>query len=97
VEAAHHQLVAADHIVSLYDARMVPAARSRVSSVRAAFESGQGDFDTLIEAERELRDTQLAAVNALADRNRRYAELERTVGRIPGTGEAAAAAAGEHP
>jgi outer membrane protein TolC len=95
VEAAHHQFAAADHIVNLYDGRIVPAARSRVSSVRAAFETGQADFDSLIEAERELRDAQLAAVNALADRNRRFAELERTVGRVPGTGDSPAAPAGE--
>ena len=85
VEATHHTLLAADHVVSLYDERLIPAARDSVASARAAFETGNADLDLLLEAERALRDAELSSVSALADRNRRYAELQRTVGQMPGT------------
>jgi outer membrane protein TolC len=84
VEAAHHQLAAAHHIVGLYDKRLLPAARDRVRSARAAFETGDSDLEMLIEAEREMRDAQLSYINAVAERNRRYAALQRTVGEMPG-------------
>jgi outer membrane protein TolC len=83
VEAAHHKFVAAHHIVGLYDARLLPAASDRVRSARAAFETGESDLEMLIETERELRDAKISYVNAVAERNRRYAELQRTIGDMP--------------
>ena len=84
VEAAHHALLAADHVMDLYDKRLIPSARDSVASARAAFETGNADLDLLLEAEGALRDAQLSYVGAVAERNRRFAELQRTIGEIPG-------------
>jgi outer membrane protein TolC len=58
-----------------------------VAAARAGFESGRDDFLALVEAERSLRDAELALEEARSDVSRRFAELEAAAGRIPGLSE----------
>ena len=83
LETARRRLAEAQHVVALFSDRILPAARDRVASVRAAFETGAVEFDSLIDAERDLRNDQLGYQVALADRAGRHAELDRALGRMP--------------
>jgi outer membrane protein TolC len=84
VEIARQRLAEADHIVLLYRDRILPASRDRVDATRAGLESGDVEYETLIETTHDLRDAELASEIAIADRSRRRAELIHAVGRIPG-------------
>lgn len=97
VEVARERVVAARHIVGLNEDRVLPAARARVAAARAALESGSGTFIFLIESEKELRDALLLQQVALADLDRRRAELDRSVGRLPGAVSPTARTTGAHP
>jgi outer membrane protein TolC len=67
----------AHHLIELARDRMLPVARDRIAASRAAFESGQGSFLELIDAERRLRSTELQYEEAVAMIWRRHAELDR--------------------
>lgn len=84
VELARTRLVEAREVERLFRERLVPAARDQVAAARAGFESGRNDFRVLIEAERRLRGVELRAQAALADVQRRQAELDKATGHIPG-------------
>lgn len=84
VELARTRLVEARKVEQLFRERLVPAARDQVAAARAGFESGRNDFRVLIEAERRLRGVELRAQTALADVQRRQAELDKATGHIPG-------------
>jgi outer membrane protein TolC len=71
------------HTVDLYRSRILPASRDRISAARAAFESGRVPALTLIDAERNLRDSELGYEEALTSYNRSRVELFRALGRIP--------------
>lgn len=87
VTAAVERLQEAGHLLALSRERLLPAARDRVTSARAGFESGQVDFLALIEAERALRAAELGALEAEADQSRRSAQLSRALGEIAAIGE----------
>lgn len=83
IETARRRLSEAEHVVMLFRDRILPAAHDRVSSVRAAFETGEVGFDSLIDAERDLRNDDLGYQVAMAGRSRRRAELDRALGDMP--------------
>jgi cobalt-zinc-cadmium efflux system outer membrane protein len=84
VEQARTRQVEAQRVVELFRERIVPAARDRVAATRAGFESGKNSFQVLIEAQRNLRGAELRSQMALADVQRRQAELDRATGHVPG-------------
>jgi outer membrane protein TolC len=84
VDQARTRLVEARRVVELFRERIVPAARDQVAAARAGFESGKNSFQVLIDAERNLRSVELRSQMALADVQRRQAELDRATGHIPG-------------
>jgi outer membrane protein TolC len=84
VETAAERLAEGHHLTEILESRLLPAARDRVAAARAGFESGRNDFDTLIEAERSLREAELERERALAELSRRHAELARAIGAVPG-------------
>jgi outer membrane protein TolC len=84
VERALERLAEAHHALDIFRDHMLPAARDRVTSARAAFETGQSDFSTLIDAERRLRDAELGHEEAVVEVSRRHAELARATGALPG-------------
>ena len=84
VEQARSRAEEARRVVALFQERLVPAAKDQVAAARAGFESGKNSFQVLIEAERNLRRVELREQTALADVQRRQAELDKALGHIPG-------------
>jgi len=72
----------AHHLVELARDRMLPVARDRLAASRADFESGQGSFLELIDAERGLRSAELDFEKAVVTLWRRHAELDRDTADI---------------
>jgi cobalt-zinc-cadmium efflux system outer membrane protein len=81
---ARERLAEARHLLELVRDRLLPATRDQLTAARSGYEAGRVDFADVIEAERALRSASLAAEEALADTNRRAAELAAALGRIPG-------------
>jgi len=83
VVSSVERVLEAHHLLELSRDRLLPAARDRVAAARAAYETGQTSFLALIDAERGLRDAELAYEDALTKLSRRRAELDRATGRLP--------------
>ncbi len=66
--------------VQLYRANVVPQAESVLESVLAEYESGKGNFLTVMEAQKSLTEFRHEYFHALAMREESFAELERMVG-----------------
>ncbi len=71
-------------VLDLFERRLLPVARDQVDAARAGFVSSRNSFAVLIDAERNLRTTELDYQMARADCDRRHAELDRALGRVPG-------------
>jgi outer membrane protein, heavy metal efflux system len=84
LEAAAAHRAHTVHVLDLYRDRLGPASRDQLRAARSGFESGQVDVGTVIDAERNLRDVELAAIEARVELSRAQAELERALGRLPG-------------
>jgi outer membrane protein TolC len=80
------QLEESGHVLHIFAERLLPIARKQVDAARAAFISSQVPFVTVIDAEKNLRGVELDQQAAQADYDRRRAELDRALGRIPGLG-----------
>ncbi|HEX4476577.1 MAG TPA: TolC family protein [Polyangiaceae bacterium] len=78
------QLDESEHVLRLFEERLLPVARDQIEAARAGFTASRNPFMAVIEAERNLRTTELDYQVARADCDRRHAELERALGRIPG-------------
>jgi outer membrane protein, heavy metal efflux system len=72
------------HIVHVVEERLLPAARDQVKAARAGYVAGNNEFVTLIAAVKNLRQIELELHHARADLARRFAALDRAVGRVPG-------------
>jgi len=72
----------AHHLVEIVRDRVLPVARDRLVASRAAFESGQGSFLELIDAERGLRKAELDVEEAVVTLWRRHIELARATADI---------------
>jgi outer membrane protein, heavy metal efflux system len=59
---------------------LLPQARATLDAAQAGYESGRVNFNTLIEAERQILRTRLALLDAEVDASIRQAELEQLVG-----------------
>jgi outer membrane protein, heavy metal efflux system len=86
VVVALKQLEESEHVLHLYEQRLVPVARDEVDAALAAFTASQTPFVAVVDAEKNLRSVELDLQMARADCDRRSAELDRALGRIPGTG-----------
>jgi outer membrane protein, heavy metal efflux system len=78
------QLQESEHVIRLYETRLVPLAQKRVEAARSGFATGRAEFSSMIDAERALRAAELELLLARAEQYRRGAELERALGRVPG-------------
>lgn len=84
VRQARERLAEMEHVLDLYTARLLPAAGDQLHAARAGFETGRNSFLALIAAEKNLRSVELGHAQALADSNRRLAELVHRLGGVPG-------------
>lgn len=84
VRTAAERLAEARAALSLYETRILPAARAQVDAARAGFVADQNEFQSVVTAERSLRHVTLEIERARADVHRRIAELDRAIGRMPG-------------
>lgn len=84
VVVALKRLDEARHVLHLYEDRLIPVARDQVDAARAGFIASRNDFVAVIAAEKNLRTVELEHQIGLADFDRRRAELDRALGRIPG-------------
>jgi outer membrane protein TolC len=84
VVVALKQLEESTHVLHIYEERLLPVARDEVQAARAAFTASQASFTAVVDAEKNLRTVELEAQIARADHDRRRAELDRALGRIPG-------------
>jgi outer membrane protein TolC len=87
VVVALKRLDEAHHVVKLFEERLVPVARDQVDAARAGFIASRNDFVAVISAEKNLRSVELDYQMARATFDRRRAELDRALGRMPGLDE----------
>jgi outer membrane protein TolC len=59
---------------------LLPQARLAFSSALPSYESGRIDFATLLAAQRQIREAQLAVLRAQVEQRLRLAEVERLIG-----------------
>ena len=78
------QLEESRQVLQLFEDRLLPVARDQIDAARAGFVSSRNPFMAVIDAERNLRKVELDYEMARAECDRRRAELERALGRIPG-------------
>ncbi|MEO7110524.1 MAG: TolC family protein [Polyangiaceae bacterium] len=84
VVVALKRLDEAQHIVGLFADRLIPVARDQVDAARAGFVASRNDFVAVVGAEKNLRSVELDYQMARANVDRRRAELDAALGRIPG-------------
>ena len=68
------------HVLNLYRDKLLPLAEETLNAAKTDYQSGKGDFLSLISSEKNFMQTQLELEKALADTHRRFAELESAVG-----------------
>jgi cobalt-zinc-cadmium efflux system outer membrane protein len=83
-ERARREVDESSKTLELYQNQLLPTTRERVDAALAGFTSGQNPFSTVVMAEHELRDVELAIERTRADLDRQLAALDRLEGRIPG-------------
>ena len=82
VQQAYDRAEESMHVYSLYKNRLLPLARENLDAATADYQSGKGDFLTLISSEKNWMQTQLQLQQTLTDSHRRIAELESAVGEL---------------
>lgn len=78
------QLDESQHVLGLFETRLLPIARERLDAARAGFITSQNSFMAVVEAEKNLRSVELEYQVARADYARRRGELDRALGKMPG-------------
>jgi len=81
---ADSDIAEANQALALYEQQLVPTLRQRVDAALAGFTAGQSPFSTVVTAERELGDAELAVLRTRAALDRGLAELDRLDGQVPG-------------
>jgi outer membrane protein TolC len=74
------QLIGAREMERLTEASLLPQARVNLEAALAAYETGKVDFATLLDAERQLRQTRLAILAAQVEAQMQLAGIERLIG-----------------
>lgn len=84
VFVALKQLQESEHVLGLFEKRLLPVAHAQIDAARAGFTASQNPFMAVVEAEKNLRSVELDYQMARANCDRHRAELDRALGRIPG-------------
>ena len=70
------------HVLNLHKNKLLPLARKMLDASKLDYQSGKGDFLSVVSSEKNYIQTQLQTEQALADTHRRLAELERASGHF---------------
>ncbi len=85
VHEAYGQAQAAAQALETYERTILPQAKQQVEVAFASYEAGRTDFLDLLDAQRTLKESQIAYYRRRADHERALADLRRAVGaEIPG-------------
>lgn len=82
LQIAYDRVLESQHVLQLYRQHISDLADADLAAAKADYQSGQGDFLTLISSEKNRMQTQLQTEQALAELHRRLAELEHAVGQV---------------
>jgi outer membrane protein TolC len=74
------RIEAAEKMITLYKTTVLPQSQQTLESARISYQTGKAEFLTLLDAERAIKDFQLAYYRVLTESEQRMAELERAVG-----------------
>ncbi len=80
VAEAYAKAAAAEQALNTYNQFILPQARQQVEVATAAYEAGREDFLNLIDAQRMLKEAQLAFYQARATYEQGLSDLQRAVG-----------------
>ena len=81
VTEAFERLTESGHVVTLYQTKLLPAAKENLDAAQSGYESGNNDFLTLVTAEKTVMLTELEYQQSLAEYHQRLADVERATGR----------------
>lgn len=84
VHVALRKVQESKQVLQLFQTRLLPVAHDQVDAALAGFIASQTSFTAVVDAEKNLRTTELDQKLAQADCDRRQGELARALGRIPG-------------
>ncbi len=84
VDQSRQRVLEAQHVLVLYQNRLLPAARAQIQAARAGYQTGRNSFQALVDSERSLRTLEIQYEQALATFGQRGAELSRALGEMPG-------------
>ncbi|MGR8930559.1 MAG: TolC family protein [Gammaproteobacteria bacterium] len=82
VQIAYELTLENQHIYKLHQDKLLPLADETLKAALADYQSGGGDFLSLISSEKDRMQTQLQSERALADMHHHLAELEHAVGKV---------------
>ncbi|MBI3325061.1 MAG: TolC family protein, partial [Candidatus Omnitrophica bacterium] len=80
IHEAYAKARSAEHAVHIYETLIVPQAKQQVEVTLAAYEAGRTDFFSLLDAQRTLKDTQIAYHTFRADYERGLSDVRLAVG-----------------
>jgi outer membrane protein TolC len=83
LKMAHYRFRDAERKINLYGATLLPQARGAMNVARRNYETGEGQFLDLIDAQRVQLDFELEYQRALVSREQAVAEIELLVGGLP--------------
>jgi outer membrane protein TolC len=81
VREASAKLDAATKAISIYREGLLPQAEQSFQAAVAAYQTGGVNFNTLLDAQRTIRDVRMDYYKALVDHEQSRADLERAVGK----------------
>ena len=70
------------HVLQLYKQQLSPLADADLAAAKVAYQSGKGNFLTLLNSEKNRLQTQLQTKQALVAVHQRFAELEQAAGSL---------------
>jgi len=77
------QLQESQQLLQLYKDSLLPLAQESFTTAKQDYETGRGDFLSLIATEKNLEKTLLMQERILTDYYQRLAQLDRVIGRVP--------------
>jgi outer membrane protein TolC len=81
VQSSFERAAQSQQVIRLYEEKILPATKRSVDSAVANYTSGKLDFLRLLDAERQVYAQREMYYQAIAEHQRRLAELDRAVGR----------------